>query len=202
MLRQLALALSLLGMACKQGDKTVARQTDLATASDSSIQVGRTKLQAFNAKTGAVIVRGFSKVGSVRGLYGTSVSAEARELTDATDGTKVSGIAIEVVEGGSYEKSETSYIDYDEIESLLKGIDYIAKIDKGATRLDDFQADYRTRGDFSISTFSGSTGGTMVSVRSGEIGSASAFYPIDKLPALRDLITQTKARLDSIKAGR
>ncbi len=41
----------------------------------------------------------------------------------------------------------TSHIDYEEIESLLKGIEHIAKIDATVTKLASFRADYKTTSD-------------------------------------------------------
>jgi hypothetical protein len=159
----------------------------------------KTKLEAFEAKTGVVIIRGFSKVGSVSGQYGGRVSVEAREFLDASGGKREYGITIEVAKGGEIERENTSYIDYDEIESLLRGIDYISKVQRSVTKLEDFEADYRTRGDFRISTFSGHGGEIMAAVSSGVIGEVTAFLPLPKLEELRGLIVGAKEKLDSIK---
>ena len=190
-----------IGAGCSRGETPRASDSASALAKDSVLQIGRTKLQAFNAKTGVVIIRGFSTVGIARGLYNTSVTVEARELTDAADGSKARGIAIEVAGGGEFERKETSYIDYDEIASLLAGLDYIAKLDTGVTRLANFQADYRTRGDFQISTFNASEGALMAAVRSGTIGAATAYFPVGRLSSIRDLITRSKTTLDSLTSS-
>jgi hypothetical protein len=161
-------------------------------------QEPKTKLQAFEAKTGVVIIRGFSMVGSVSGQYGGSVSVESREFLDASTAKREFGIVVEVKKGGEVERDNSSYIDYDEIDSLLKGIDYISKVQSSITKLDDFQADYHTKGDFKISTFS-ARGQTMVAVSSGDIGEVSVFLPLLKLESLRALIANAKAKLDAIK---
>lgn len=44
----------------------------------------------------------------------------------------------------------------DRAEPLLKGIDYISKVEADATRLGNFEAIYQTKGDFSVITFSSS----------------------------------------------
>jgi len=158
-----------------------------------------TKLAAFQAKTGAVIIQGFSKIGTVPALYGAHVTIQAKEYANASDGSREYGMTIEVKEGGTLERENTSYIDYDELESLLNGIDYIVKIDGSVTQLDDFQADYRTKGDFGISTFS-SGGQVLAAIKSGTIGQASAFYRLTDLALVRNHIASARTVLDSLKA--
>src|ERR1035437_320697 len=67
-------------------------------------QEPKTKLQAFEAKTGVVIISGFSTVGSVSGQYGGSVSVESKEFIDASTGKREYGIVIEVKKGGEIER--------------------------------------------------------------------------------------------------
>jgi hypothetical protein len=163
---------------------------------DSKEQAPKTRLEAFQARIGLVIIRGFEKVGTLQGQYGTSVTVEAKEFADASTGKKEYGVTMEVK--GSNDREHTSYIDYEEIESLLSGVDYIAKIDKSATKLGDFQADYRTKGDLKISTFS-SGAEVMFAVESGDAYSATSFFEIADLPQLRGTIASAKERLDAIR---
>src|SRR5207249_4155085 len=146
---------------------------------------------AFRAKSGAVIIKGFSEVGSVQGKASTSVAVECVELTDASSGKKEYGITVTVAGLGSHlvEKKSTSYIDYDEIDSLLKGIAYIAKIDKTTTKLADFQADYMTKGDLIVSSCSSSEGDEVeAGVKSGRFGGTTALFSLPNLEEFRKLI--------------
>jgi hypothetical protein len=169
------------------------------SAKPDSVVAGKTRLERFSAKTGVVLIRGFSETAKLSGLYGSTVVLEARELVDAATNDHAYGLTVSVKEATGLERRETSYIDYDEIESLLRGLDYIAKVNKSATRLANFQADYRTRGDFELSTFSTQPEGVMASVKSGVLGGATAFFSIDKLASLRNAIVQTKVVLDSVQ---
>jgi hypothetical protein len=170
-----------------------------ATNLKDEIPAPKTKLEEFSAKTGVVIVRGFEEIGAVSGLYNTSIKVEAKEFVNVSTGKKEYGITIEVKkEDGRYDKESTSYIDYDEISSLISGIDYIAKINKSATKFSSFQADYNTKGDFKISTFSAGEE-IMVAIESGRIGPVTAFYNISSLPEIRDVIEKAKTRIDSLK---
>jgi hypothetical protein len=187
-------------IACsKQGTVPDKGSPKKVTDKDSTILIGKTKLQSFQAKTGTVVILGFSKVASIPGLYGASTDIEARELTEATSGSRAPGVSVTVRESGTFERKETSYIDYDELESLLRGIDYIATIDHNPTKLADFQADYRTKGDLAVSTFSDASGKTMVSIKSGVIGGTSAFYPLSRLSEFRSAVAKAKTALDSVR---
>ncbi len=165
------------------------------------IQDPKTKIEAFDAQQGTVVIRGFSNIGELKGVYGGVVSVESRELTHAATGRKEFGIAIDVKETSGLERQSWSFIDYDEIDPLVNGIDYISKIDASVTRLDNFQADYRTKGDLLISTFSSSSGENLCSIESGQIGSPSIFLNVADLARFRRLIISAKTKLDSIKGN-
>jgi hypothetical protein len=159
----------------------------------------KTKLEAFDQQVGIVIIKGYQDIGKVSELG--AVSVDCAELINASTGNRQLGIRIEVKESGRLERENISFIDYDEIEPLLKGIDYISKVTSSATKLQNFEATYKTKGDLSIVTFSSGreAGKISAGVKSGHIGSASAYISLEKLATLRNLISQAKQKLDSIK---
>jgi hypothetical protein len=159
----------------------------------------KTKVEAFQAKSGAVIIRGFTQVGSVACRSDTSIEVQCKELTDATSGKKEFGVSVTVKNESRFAKESTSHIDYDEIDSLLKGIEYIAKIDKSATKLASFQADYKTKGDLTVSTYSNSNGEVQAAVQSGRFGGTMAFLSLSDLNDFRKLIAKSKQTLDDVK---
>jgi hypothetical protein len=158
----------------------------------------KTRLEAFVAQDGVVIVRGFSKAGAVKGGLGTSVKVELKEFANASTGKKEYGITVEVGSPGA-RGSHTSYIDQDEIGSLLKGIAYIAKLDKSVTSLESFQADYRTRGDLRLSTYSNSNGQTEAAVASGLYGGTTAYLSLADLEQLRTILQSASESLDKLR---
>jgi len=165
-----------------------------------SVPIAKTKLEQFSAKTGVVLIRGFHKIGSAQGLYNTSVSIEAKEFTNVTDGTKQYGITIKAFkENGKYDKEHTSFIDYDEIDSLVEGINYIIKVKPEVTKFEDFQADYKTKGDLKISTFSSGTK-VLSAITSGNIGGVASYFNIEDLTKVKDLILNAKVKIEEVKA--
>jgi len=105
----------------------------------------QTKIETFQARTGTVLIKNYSTIGTVSGLGG-SVTVTSFEFVDPQSAKREYGIGVEATESGRLERSARSYVDYDEIDSLLKGIDYVSKIDVTQTKLSNFEAHYRTKG--------------------------------------------------------
>jgi len=177
---------------------TLLAQSTPAQDTKPAAKETKTKLEAFEAQAGAVLIKGITEVGSVKGMG--SVAVDCREFADAATGRKEYGISIEVTGSGSFERKDTAFIDYEEIDSLLKGIDYISKIDKSVTPLTTFEAVYRTKGDLQVTTFTTAANSKVqAAVQSGRFSSASAFLSLDQLAKFRGLVADAKAKLDSIK---
>ena len=157
----------------------------------------KTKLEAFQAQTGTVMIKGYSEIGRINAMG--VVSVKSMEFSNATTGSKQAGVLIEITESGRLENTDRSFIDYDEVDSLLKGIDYISKATPAVTKLGQFEATYKTKGHFSVTTFNGRDGKIDVAVKSGYIRPAKAYLSVEKLMELRELIVQAKQRLDSAK---
>lgn len=157
-----------------------------------------TKLEAFAARIGVVIIKGSSSMGSITGRLGASVSVESKEFLDAGTGRREFGIVIDVKKGGDVPSLRRSYIDYDEINSLVSGIDYLLKLQSSITKLDSFQASYQTKGAFKITTFSGGNQ-MMAAISIGETTPVNVLLSLSKLDDLRTLIINAKNKLDAIK---
>lgn len=154
----------------------------------------KTKLEEFQSQKGFVLIKGHTDIGSVSELLGT-ISVHAMELTRLGSDLKQSGIVIDVSDSDGRE--ERSFIDYDEIDSLLKGIDIIIKATSNVTKLKNFEAQYCTNGNLDITTYSGENGKVSASVESGYFRSRVAYISLEKLARFRELIVKAKATLDA-----
>jgi hypothetical protein len=87
----------------------------LAQAPDPAVaghQQPTTKIEAFSVRTGIVVIKGFSTIGSVAGQG--RVSVDAREFRDASNPKSAEyGIAIEVKESSRLERESRSFVDQD-----------------------------------------------------------------------------------------
>jgi hypothetical protein len=153
-----------------------------------------TKLEAFMATAGAVVIRGSSRVGAAHGEPGSLVAVASQELTNARSGERAYGITVEVRKIGHPEQNQIAYVDLDEMPSLLGGLEYLAKVDKSATSLDQFTAEYRTKGALVVSNTSSST---KVVVSTGVAGAATAVLEFGDFQEFRQLV---QIAYDSLKA--
>lgn len=159
----------------------------------------KTRLEAFQARAGVVIVRGFSRIGSATGTDGSSIEVEAIELRDIDSRTKEYGITIEVADAAKPERRNISFIDYDEMDALLKGLEYLGKVDNSITQLKRFEVDYRTRGDLIVSAFNGRGSNVTIAVSSGTFRPVTSFFRLEDVKVISGLIIEAKTQLDAIR---
>jgi len=183
------LALALFAAAC----------TREPTAKPSEVPTGAaTKLEAFQGRTGIVVIRGTTEVGEVRGIN-AFLTVSAREYRDAaTPESREAGISITVkeIEGARISRERTSYVDADEIDALVQGIDYLRKVRKDVTKHERFQAEYLTKGHLAIVVFSDARGDLKAAVTSGPMRQATVFlHEAADLGQFRELIVAARAKL-------
>jgi len=167
---------------------------------EAAKQPPATKLEAFSARTGIVLLKGYSTLGTVNGMG--RVSIDAREFRDASNPKSAQyGVAFEVKESGRLERENTSFIDEDEIDSLIRGLDYISKIERNVTTFGNFEAQYRTKGDLSMTVFSGRGGEISLAVSSGRIGKTTAFLKLADAERIRSLLGEAKKAIATAKQG-
>lgn len=134
----------------------------------------------------------------VKGQYGGTVEVAAVELQDRSNISKALGLVIEVKGSGELSQTNRFFIDHDEIESLLKGIDYISRVTAPTVPLKHFEAHYRTKGDFAIITFNQTDGTIGVSVSGGPLSSNNIFISTQDLNTLRNHVVAGKKILDTL----
>jgi hypothetical protein len=155
-----------------------------------------TYLETFEQQTNIVLVKGFSLVGTLALGNGT-ISVHANEASDVSHGQKAFGIVLETSQSTEADRVAL-VVDYDELDSLANGIDYISKVTWGVTRLNGFEASYATRSGFRVIAHSDrrqSSIDTFIQFGGGPRLPATA----DQLGQLRSLVVQAKAALDGLK---
>lgn len=167
------------------------------TVPNNSESKSKTELEVFQEKYGSVIVKGFTDLPAIRGLGGT-FKITVREFRDPATTRKIKGLQVEVDTGERYSSSAASFIEYGEIDSLIKGIDYVAKIDKSVTTLANFEAQYKTKGEFEITVFNDLKGELSVALRAGRIGAKTVFFTLATLPKVVAQLQEAKAMLDAL----
>ena len=168
-----------------------------AQETNACLLLPATKLEAFETNTDTVIIKATAPIGTVP-AHGGEVAVRCREITDAGTGRQESGIIVDMTFGGQLE--DTMLIDYDELGSLLDGLEYLGKLDWSVTPLPGFDAVYTTKGGFRAAAFgSRRTGNIEFAVRSARVRTAPLLLSRDQLGQLRSLVQQGKAKLDSLR---
>lgn len=156
-----------------------------------------TKIEALAKKKGRTIILGYSEIGSLKTLYGGSISVEAREYWDATQPRDRNyGVRIELKEASSYSRESASFVDYEEIDALLEGISVISRIDSSITSFRFYEARYVSRGGLKVVVFNTRQGKTAAGISSGSVDVQTS---IEQMETFRSLIVQAKAFLNSAK---
>lgn len=149
-----------------------------------------TKLERFFSKKGHLYVKEFYDAGRVSGQYGTNISVKALVVYDpGKEAEKIRGLKIEVYEGGRLEKSNSSFLDIDEVGSLSNALEYMINlIDKfKATNREYTEVIFSTKGEFKVGFYQKGSSFTAFA-SSGYIREATSFLPVESLSELKAVI--------------
>jgi len=160
----------------------------------------RTKLEAMAVLEGAVVVRGSARIGAVRGEAGALLFVAAKEFSNAASGERAQGIAVELRLPDHPKPQRPCYVDLEEIPGLLAGLEHLSAVERSATSLDEFEADYRTKGGLLATVFS-AAGAPRAAVACG-FGPASTELEISDFLRFRQLLQSAFERLKSSGAAR
>jgi len=158
----------------------------------------RTRLEAIESRYERVITKGFSHFATIT-TRTTEIRLDAIEMKDTGDSTRAIGLVIALRELDDSPRENRSFVDYQEIDRLLKGMETVARVNETITRLAGFEARYRTLGDLEINVFRQTRSGTAASLSTGICDRVTALLTLDDLEKLRGHVIEAKARLDEIK---
>jgi len=113
-----------------------------------------TKLELFLAEKGKLSVKEFFALGKVSGNARTKVELTAVVIyTPGEEDERLRGLKIEVINaGGSYVKRKSSFLDLEEIDGLLKAIDYVVGLSKEweGVQKEYIEVVFSTKDDFRV----------------------------------------------------
>lgn len=107
-----------------------------------------TKLEAFEQAEGVLVIRGYTRVGNILFDNSAEMTVYAVSMRNSAGATQA-GVAIEIVQSNRGRVART-YVDEDELESLMQNLDALAQVNKDASSLENVEATYRTRGNLQI----------------------------------------------------
>ena len=195
-----SLVLAIIVLACS-GAVCGQRRERLPAPRDPQFYQPRNKLEEFESHVDSVLVQGLTWTGTLKVASGTA-RVEAIHILDTRDQTQASGVLV-VLNSGEPAGSPSEirvFIDYEEIDPLVRAFDTMAKASDAITKLAHFETRYRTHGDFEIIVFKEVAGGAIsTAVEGGYYDRKRLFMNLEDLTKLRWMIAQAKERLDEIK---
>ncbi len=161
----------------------------------------RTKLDAFEAASGVVIVRGTADMGAVQTAAG-SVSVKCKQSVETASGREQDGIAVTITMGAQV--SDTTIIDYDELDGLLNGLNFLSSANWSVTALPGFDAVYTTRDGLQAAAYSSQKrpGTIGMSLKSNRVRWVRISLQPQEFALFRGMIQQSKSKLDALRAGK
>lgn len=169
------------------------------TACAQVTNVTFTQLETFEAQPGTVIVKGAGQVGSMT-IDAITVSVISKQSTDVNTGRKEYGVAVEFKENN--QRGTRMVVDYDEMDSLLNGLNYLAQIDSNVTTLPTFVASYIAKSGLCIGAFTSQRRGALqFFLQDRSINSARILVTASQLTQFRSLMQQAKQNLDSLRTS-
>jgi hypothetical protein len=152
-----------------------------------------TKIEIMEARTETTLVKGFAPVGSIAGNGGT-ISIRIKSTTEINTGRKLGAISLEIIES---QQSGRTIIDYDELDELLNGIDYVSKVDYDVTPLPGFEAVYTTRAGLRVVAYTSKKSET-IQMYVQSANSSKIYFAANELSQFRALVQQAKTNLDTL----
>jgi hypothetical protein len=166
-------------------------------ASAQDTNAPKTELDAFEDRTGIVIVKSVGDIGTITATG--SVIVKCKESLDTSSGLKQQGLAITIAPNGDVK--DTTVIDYDELDALLTALDYLTTVNWSVTTLSSFEALYTSRDGLRIAVHGNqrTLNDLGISLQSNRAMKVKISFTPDQLVQFRGLIQQGKAKLDALR---
>ncbi len=153
-----------------------------------------TKLEAFTPAPGSIVTVGFDPLRGLQLVQGVNV--EVREVHD-DHGDGARGLVIRVTEVET--RRDFSYVDADEVPSLLAGIDTLLQVTTNPTPFAMFEVRYATRGELEFTVFSNARGEIVYAIQAGRTVRAQRVLTTTDVSRLRGLLDAAQARLTATR---
>ncbi|WP_162801430.1 hypothetical protein [Azospirillum brasilense] len=137
-------------------------------------------------------INSFHESGQMSGLGKLKITA--RELIDVDNRHANYFAVIELKSNEQYERSDSSVIEYDEIDRICAALDRLKLINPGISKFSSTQAEFSTVKGLSFTSFIQRNGTVAASISSGSV--SIFLHGPDKFDELKNLLLQTKSFID------
>lgn len=163
------------------------------------IELPSTKMEEAKRVKGSIVIKSYEKIGSnLSGKYSHTLEVDVFEFHNIKTKDKIYGLKIEVDDGDKYNSASSSFIDYEEIGSLISGLNYISGVTINPSKLKNYEAMYNTNGGLSITNFNSSSG-NMIAISVGSYNAKAVYLDPANLKDFQKLISDGYTKIKSIK---
>lgn len=160
----------------------------------------KSHLELAEEHTGVVLVRGTENVGNVAGNRG-EVSVQVRETKDMTSSQRDYGVIVTVFQGDG--GGSATYVDFDELPTLIQNLEYVSKANWTLTSLGHFDASYTTRAGLRVVTYSSTRSGLIEgAVVSQRLVRSRASFTTAQLDLLRNTLEVAKTKIEELQKSK
>src|SRR5580658_5473337 len=158
----------------------------------------RTYFDAYKTTIEAPLIRGMSGIGSLSGQisYPVDIRVELLNVQPATNTIYAVAVRTHLPRN----VVQMDYIDYDELDGLIHGLQFISQSAHSVVPMDDFEVVYRVRSGLSVAKISNGNK-IVIAIKCGDVNGTRnqiAPYVLDNLVGL---LTDAKTKIDSIAAS-
>jgi hypothetical protein len=161
----------------------------LVSHAQTATNAPATLIENFELQSDSIMVKGFGDIGSVA-TEGGAVSVRCKESNNVSANQKMYGISVALAVG---QEHASLVVDYDELEGLIRALDYLSKISYNVTPLPSFDASFTTRSGLRV--------GAHVDHRQSAIQLYLQFEDTEKIPVNADQFTQFLNLINSAKTA-
>ncbi|MGA2174507.1 MAG: hypothetical protein ABSH38_05955 [Verrucomicrobiota bacterium] len=156
-----------------------------------------TYFEFYNAACDAPLLKSMSSIGLLNNQITYPVEVRAERLINLQTSNIVYAVSLRT---RLSRQVQVDYIDYDELDGLIRGLQLISQADHSTAPMDNFEAVYRTRGGLSILKVSNGNKYT-IAIKSGDPAASRNQMAPFVLDDLGRYLTAAKAKLDALAAG-
>ena len=155
-------------------------------------QESKSKIEGLSEKSGTLLKKEFIDIGKFN-----SVQIQVLKITDVSTGAVLAGLRLEKEKKGDDAGSFVVFLDSDEIDGLLKSINYINENVLSKPLPDDYiEYNFQSRSGFRAGVYKASSAKWSAFVQLDKYyDDSQLFLGSDELIQFRDLIIQAKAKL-------
>jgi len=171
----------------------------LASNAKDKMKDPATKLEKIRDIKGSIIIKSYQNIGSMHGKYNSTLKVELYEFNNKKSKNKTHGLNVVVETTDKYNNIASSFIDYEEIQSLIKGLEYIMKINTNPTKLKHYEAIYSTNGGLEITNFNMLNGAISVVIQVGRYTKKSIYFDPKNLNELKNIVSDGYEQIKALR---